>query len=62
MATGDITATYVGVGKVGTAAFTALLTGMNVGGANEGASTATIYIIPTGALGEFSIYKLARAA
>lgn len=62
MATGDITCTYIGRGLVGTAAFTALLTGMNVGGANEGASTATIYILPTGAMGEFCIYKLARSA
>jgi len=62
MATGDITGSYVGRGLVGTSAFTALLTGMNVGAATNATETATIFILPTGAPGEFCIYKIARAA
>lgn len=61
MATGDITATYLGTGDMTSAAFLALITGANVGGATAGAETATIHIVPHGNK-QASVYKLARAA
>lgn len=59
MATGDITLTKVGVFTDTTIA--AGVTGANVGGATEGASTATLYFVPM-AGGQVMVLKGARAA
>ena len=61
MATGDITATNLGVGWIGTTAFLALITGANVGAVTAGTETSTIHIVSHGN-GQASVIKLARAA
>jgi hypothetical protein len=62
MAAGDVTATYLGRGKVGTAAFLALITGQNVGAQAKSATTKDIIIVSTGVPGEHAAYLLTRAA
>ena len=58
---GAITATDEGTFIVGSTDMLTELNTLDVGAATEGASTATIYIVPNGK-GQATIYKLARAA
>ena len=59
MATGDITLTVIGIYSQQTIA--AGVTGANVGGATEGASTATLYFVAMNN-GQILVLKGARAA
>lgn len=62
MAAGDVTATYLGRGLVGSAAFLALITGQNVGAQALSSTTKSIEIVPTGVPGEHAVYLLTRSA
>lgn len=61
MATGDVTATQLGVYNISGAALLTALSAMNVGAATNATETATIHLVPHGN-GQVSIIKLARAA
>jgi len=61
MALGAVTGTLVGVAKIDSAAFKALLDAVNVGAATQGAETTSIIVVPYGNE-QAAVWKYARAA
>ena len=62
MATGDVTSTFEGVFKIGSAALLTELDTLNTGAATAGADTTSIILVPCGSGEQVAIYTIARSA